>query len=261
MSCEPSVILPIMWFRLTSTRCKGKVKCEATTHFGHFNILPLGQSLHLIIPGAFRQLEHLVWPRKSPSPLCQRSSSKNVLLNLSHSLSCSWWWVRIWEARNSIGIMYHIFCVSLPLGFHRLLLRWRFNVDRLVPLLHRLSFGGDYGWWRLILSGREHSGLGCNADTSLVWLADCDKKRQIWTWRGRSLRVWGGTLSDTKSSRFARAFRWRYQIGRIWMFSHGFEYFTLRNVARMNEIIVRKNEMHLGNVTWLVQKESILGTL
>ena len=33
------------------------------------------------------------------------------------------------------------------------------------------------------------------------------------------------------------------------MFSHGFEYFTLRNVARMNEIIVRKNEMHLGNVT------------
>ena len=38
---------------LTSTRCKGRARWEATTHSGHLNIPPLEQSLHLITPGAF----------------------------------------------------------------------------------------------------------------------------------------------------------------------------------------------------------------
>ena len=63
----PPLTNNVMWvmfahhvMRLTSTRCKGNVAWEATTHSGHFNIRLLGQSLHFITPGAFLQSEHSV---------------------------------------------------------------------------------------------------------------------------------------------------------------------------------------------------------
>ena len=80
----------IMWFyhvRLTSMWCKGRVWWTATVHSGHFNILPLAQSLHLIIPSPCWQVEHLVWPKKSPSLSCRSTSSRKVLRNSSHSFS------------------------------------------------------------------------------------------------------------------------------------------------------------------------------
>lgn len=48
------------WHVLTSTRCKGRVRCNATIQSGHFSNAPFVQSLHFIIPAAFPQFEHLV---------------------------------------------------------------------------------------------------------------------------------------------------------------------------------------------------------
>lgn len=74
---------------LTSTRCNGCLRCVSTVQSEHFNIHPSPQSLHLMIPSVFPHLEQLVCPRKSPSPSCRNTSSKNVSLNLSHSVSRS----------------------------------------------------------------------------------------------------------------------------------------------------------------------------
>lgn len=81
----------VKWSRRTSIRCKGSSWCKDKIQSGHFNILPLGQSLHFMTPSHSLHTAHFEWPKKSPRPSWRRISSRKVSLNDNHSLSLSWW--------------------------------------------------------------------------------------------------------------------------------------------------------------------------
>lgn len=81
----------IRWLnKHTSTRCNGRSSWVDKIQFMHLSILPLEQSLHFIIPSTFPHFEQWVLPRKSPRPSCRKVSSKNLVLNSSHSFSRSY---------------------------------------------------------------------------------------------------------------------------------------------------------------------------
>ena len=91
----------------------------------HFNIHPSLQSLHLMVPSFFPHFEQLVCPRKSPSPSCCNASSKNVSLNLSHSVSRSWIFkVRMYYREAFEVLTYCVCCIPFPLSFSSGLRQW-----------------------------------------------------------------------------------------------------------------------------------------
>ena len=163
---------------ITSTRCKGSVRCKAAIHSWHLSKSPSAQSLHLIIPAAFSQFEHLLWPKKLPSPSWRRASSKNAVLNWIHSVS------RCWQEFNLIflspkieRITYCIRHISLLLGLNcRLLcLRYWFVMNFSVGLNGQLGLWGWWTWSSWAMSWSEDPVLGLQDATLFVRLAYCDK--------------------------------------------------------------------------------------
>jgi len=212
---------------LTSMRCRGRVWCNEIIHSLHFSIPPLAQSLHLITPFAFPHLEHSVLPRKSPSPSCCSTSSRNIARNATHSSSRSWCLFNIHIAWGFWENTYRIFCMSLSFVFSAMVLdlRCQFNLGKRVHIIvicvlkggFRCSGHRSSGRW--IWGGWKEPGMKCSY--AATWpLAHGDEQRGI-GWRRWlcNIRDWS---SKAKSSTSARKFKWgsfRF-IGRIGTFRH-----------------------------------------